>query len=179
MRDSLKIQLILLAALVVLTPIVVQIFLIRPLQAQRSAQSQAILTQQNQNEKMLQEIEKLVGQFQREDLNRDLAILDGAIIDKRSPVAFISTIEDLAQAAGVEHTLQFEQDVDPALSDLQTIPLTLRGQGGYEELLRFLRSLEQQPFYLSFDEITIQPIVTGGETSSQLQFLAHGQTTWK
>lgn len=181
MRDMLKIQLIFFSTLLVILPIAAQVFAIAPLRQHRSTQSQTIIAHQQKNDRILQDIEKLIGQYRRDQLEADLALIDGALSDKRTPVEFISTVEHLGQEAGIEPALTFEQEVDPDLPELQSLPLTIRAQGTYEKLMPFLRSLEQQPFYLSFDEVTLQPLTEGsdGEGSPILQLLAHGQTTWK
>lgn len=89
-----------------------------------------------------------------EKIQNDVPLLDTAVLDIRTSISFITRLETLAATVGVTHalTLPLSEKTEKGTT---AVPFTLRWQGDWRSLLRMLTALEQEPYYLPMEHITI------------------------
>lgn len=161
-----------------LIPLIGQLFFVRPLQTRRAALSASIAASSEQ-QRLNREIADLLDRRKKDDTTKET--LPSGILNQQEPLDVINHLEGLGGQAGLTIQLEIDQDAKAKPGQLQEVPLTLRGDGPLEAILAFARALDRDPMILQFDEILLNAPSGSADPSTMppLHFIFHGITYWK
>ena len=135
--------------------ILVIFFFIVPTVREVQTLQQNLATEQAELEKRYQEgllLKRLRDDWEK--IQTDAALLDQALLTKNESIAFITRLETLAGEHGVAHRLTLPPPEETSGASI-VIPFNLHWEASWTNLLQMLAALEQEPYYLPVDAITV------------------------
>lgn len=116
------------------------------------------------------------------ETKKDLGQLSDVALQEGKELAFITAVEDAANAAGVEHKIVLETANQKEISPWEReIPVKLEAEGPYPAVLRFLNDVERLPYYVLVESIHIATPRAGSELSGEglVEGLIQGKVYWQ
>ncbi len=102
------------------------------------------------------------GQKELQQMETDIAKIDGAFVSLKQPIEFIQTLEDFAKKSGS----LYEINLLPAMAEEEkanTLSLQIYLAGNFDSLMHFLVYLENMPYYVMLDSVKISAINLGSK----------------
>lgn len=180
MYTNLRNRTILFGALLLLIPLGIQFFAVRPLQQSRARATQEMKADIQKNSAVFSKLQESFQEKNREKQRYDSSTLPRAILDTDNVILFLTQVESIGSSHGVAITINFGSEFKSKTKGVQTIPTTIRVRGEYANILSFLRSLEQEPYYITSASVTLaRSNVDQLNTNQQIELIYNGETTWK
>lgn len=181
-----KLNIIIIATLLPVSILVAVLFGVRPILNRLVADGEAFTDARIELaiiEQERQTASTLTRQFTK--IQEDAALLTRSFVDANQALAFVVTLENIADQNGVIQDLDVAKPAAPAPSAPGTVSATegaveLTVYGSYEALSAYLRSIETLPSYLSLSTLSLSPsgLPAGESTAATLALKASGKTLW-
>ncbi|MBI2426740.1 MAG: hypothetical protein HYV34_02740 [Candidatus Kerfeldbacteria bacterium] len=181
MYSNLRNRTILFGLLFLIAPLAIQLFAVRPLQHSRAVLTQEIKADIQKNSTVFSRLQQSFQESNRERQRYEASTLPQALLDKDSVITFFTGLEALGNSRDIAVTITFGSELKQDTNGVQTIATTIHGRGEYMNILSFLRSLEQEPYYVTSTSISIVRAAVAGESSTnpQIELIINGETNWK
>ncbi|MFA6197885.1 MAG: type 4a pilus biogenesis protein PilO [Patescibacteria group bacterium] len=125
-----------------------------PLSSQLKNRTNTAIDKRNELIDLQEQVQNIGKQQGETELDQKQTELNRLLIPKQSILEFLSTIEEHARTAGVTETLSFDE-FPASTATILKHPISLTVTGQYDDVIKFLRSLEGLDYYVNFKQFSI------------------------
>jgi len=121
---------------------------------------------------------------QLKNIETDLEKIEQIYINRNKELEFITTLEGLAKTNNVEQKIDILFARETKKEEISEIPISLSATGNFENILSYLRNLNNLPFLINVDLINLEKIsneATIGDniSESKISVGVSGVTYWR
>ncbi len=98
-------------------------------------------------------IKKIKLEFDK--IKPEIALLDNALLRQGDELVLITTLEDVASKYNLEQYISMGELPQNNIKDITRIPITVTLNGNFVDVIKYIKELEEQPFYINWQDINI------------------------
>ncbi len=85
----------------------------------------------------------------------EITLLDNALLREGDELVLITTLEKIALKYNLDQYISMKELPQNGIKDITKIPITVTLNGNFVDVIKYIKELEEQPFYINWQDINI------------------------